>query len=93
MKKTVVTLSLLLMAFSLSPHLYAEPKVIHGIDHNKASIIISDTEYKMALNMKVYNKKRQPLNRYALKIGQKVAIRASNQPGTVRTLATITLIE
>jgi len=43
---------------------------LHYIYHEKQMLVIQDQAYKMALNLKVFNLKGKPVNRYALKEGQ-----------------------
>lgn len=58
-------------------------KKIGRIDHQKQILVISDQEYKMPLNFKVYiataTGKLRSTNRYALKVGQSVYINAERK--------------
>lgn len=93
MKKIYILL--VLWCTALSFNLYAEEGVVDRIDHPQAMVVISDTAYKMALNMKVYDSDLRPVNRYALRAGRKVFIQAAERKsaGRMKTLTSVMIIE
>jgi hypothetical protein len=76
MKLLLVPVSLISLWFS--PVILANNSgFIDYIDNANSYIVIRDKSYKMALNLKVTDKKDARLNRYALKVGYRVAFKLS----------------
>lgn len=65
--------------------------VISYIDNTKGVVVIGDSEYKLKLNTKVTDIKKRKLNRYALKVGQKVKF-ASSFRGRIHYLDSVVIV-
>lgn len=55
---------------------------IEYIDNTKGIVVINDQQYKLRLNSKVTDTNNRKLNRYALKVGQKVKLKSSYENKT-----------
>ncbi|MFT7492029.1 MAG: hypothetical protein ACI80S_001628 [Pseudohongiellaceae bacterium] len=53
------------------------PKIIDFIDNDKGIVVLSDMDYRLKLNTKVYDQGKKVTNRYALKKGQRVSVKFS----------------
>lgn len=60
--------------------------VIDDINHENSRIIIDDHSFKMALNFKVYDKRGKEVNRYSLKVGQKLNYIFTDNPNGTRNI-------
>jgi len=63
---------------------------IHFVDNTNSRIVIDDYEYAMRIGMTVL-KERRLVNRYALKVGQKILFRSSVD-GKKRYIDSITIL-
>ena len=52
-------------------------KIIDFIDNDKGIVVLSDMNYRLKLNAKVYDSGKKVTNRYALKKGQRVFVELS----------------
>jgi hypothetical protein len=58
------------------PTLYVEDpsKLVGSVDNTNGTVVIDDFTYRLKLNTKVYDQRKRLVNRYALKVGQRVLI-------------------
>ncbi len=52
-------------------------QTIEFVDNTKGRVVIGDMEYMLRLNTKVTDSRKRQLNRYALRVGQKVKFSSS----------------
>ncbi len=55
----------------------AKPMIVEFVDNQNGELVVNDQKYYLRLNTKVSDSDKRILNRYALKVGQRVKMKTS----------------
>lgn len=83
----IVVFSSLMAAFSIAEE-NKMSGILDDISFERSTLVIDDRVFKMALNFKVYDLSGHKVNRYSLKLGQKLVYTFNDNPNGSKSITT-----